>query len=169
MYFLMELERDLLLHPNAFGKHLHEEVRKALYKEVEGTVDSRVGYIILVPRIEPIGHGVVQEGGFVKFNVKYQAVVFRPFNSEVVDAIVTHLDEMGLRCQVGAMIVFIYKDQIPSELQYDSGSSSWKADDESIAIMLDAKIRLRITGLRFDAQEIFGVGTIKDHYLGMLQ
>lgn len=45
-----------------------------------------------------------------QFTVRYQAVVFRPFRNEVVDAIVTQVDGMGLRGQVGAMSVFIYKD-----------------------------------------------------------
>ena len=62
----------------------------------------------------PIGE--VQEGGFVKFNLSYKAIVFRPFRNEVLDAIVTSIDHLGINCTAtGACKIFIYKGEIAAD------------------------------------------------------
>jgi DNA-directed RNA polymerase subunit E'/Rpb7 len=66
-----------------------------LHSEVEGTCSGRYGFIITVARVDHIGMGKVQEGtGFVKFDVKFKAIVFKPFKGEVLDAVVTQVNKV---------------------------------------------------------------------------
>lgn len=45
--------------------------------------------------VEDIGKGLIREGtGFVTFPVKYQAVVFRPFKGEILEAVVTMVNKV---------------------------------------------------------------------------
>ncbi len=49
----------------------------------------------MVTEVEHIGKGKVQEGtGFVVFNIKFNAIVFKPFKGEVLDAVVTQVDKV---------------------------------------------------------------------------
>src|SRR5690349_5358323 len=110
MFFFLTLKKILLMHPSTFGRRLQENLKEHLKAQVEGTVDQRYGYIIRVTGLadeNPVGE--VQEGGFVKFNLSYKAIVFRPFRNEVLDAIVTSIDSLGINCQAtGACKIFIY-------------------------------------------------------------
>jgi DNA-directed RNA polymerase II subunit RPB7 len=66
-----------------------------LYADVEGTCSGRFGYIITVVLIHSIGKGKILPGsGLAEFKVKYQAIVFKPFKGEVVDAVVTTVNKV---------------------------------------------------------------------------
>ena len=45
--------------------------------------------------------------GFVKFRIKYDAVMFRPFRNEVLDAPVKSVTEMGFFVQAGPVEIFV--------------------------------------------------------------
>ena len=58
----------------------------------------RYGFVIAVTTIDNIGDGLIQPGrGFVVYPVKYKAIVFRPFKGEVLDAVVTQVNKVGVR------------------------------------------------------------------------
>lgn len=47
--------------------------------------------------VDNIGKGLIRDGtGFVTFPVKYQCVVFRPFKGEILEAVVTMVNKVGL-------------------------------------------------------------------------
>ena len=59
-------------------------------------MDCRWGFVVCVTGIDSIGEGILQPGrGFSVFNVKYKAIVFRPFKGEVLDAVVTQVNKAG--------------------------------------------------------------------------
>ena len=113
----MCMEHEVLLHPIYFGPNLMQTVKTKVFQDVEGTCtgkyvmfqwtnsyehiynssirhlfDNRYGYVIAVTTIDKIGVGVIQPCiGFVIFNVKYKAIVFRPFKGEVLEGSVTQV------------------------------------------------------------------------------
>jgi DNA-directed RNA polymerase II subunit RPB7 len=108
MFFLKQLEHDIKLHPKFFGRKMNEILIKRLHTEVEGTCTGRYGYIICVTTVDSIGQGSIIEGtGLAKFTIKYKAIVFRPFKGEVMDAIVTQVNQMGFFAEVGPLQVFV--------------------------------------------------------------
>lgn len=87
MFFLKQLSRDLLLHPMHFGPRLHDIIRLRLIEEVEGTSMGKYGYVITVTEVrdEDIGKGVIQDNsGYVCFNIRYRAILFRPFKNSTL-------------------------------------------------------------------------------------
>lgn len=59
----------------------------------------RYGFVVAVTTIDNIGAGIIQPGqGFVVYPVKYKAIVFRPFKGEVLDAIVTQVNKVNIKC-----------------------------------------------------------------------
>ncbi|XP_018012125.1 DNA-directed RNA polymerase II subunit RPB7 [Hyalella azteca] len=108
MFYHISLEHEILLHPRYFGPMLSDTVRQMLFTEVEGTCTGKYGFVIAVTTIDDIGSGMVQPGrGFVLYPIKYKAIVFRPFKGEVLDAIVSQVNKIGLFCEIGPMQCFI--------------------------------------------------------------
>lgn len=106
--FQISLEHEILLHPRYFGPQLLETVKQKLYTEVEGTCTGKYGFVIAVTLIDNIGPGLILPGqGFVVYPVKYKAIVFRPFKGEVLDAVVTQVNKVGMFAEIGPLSCFI--------------------------------------------------------------
>uniref|UniRef100_H0ZW33 DNA-directed RNA polymerase subunit n=1 Tax=Taeniopygia guttata TaxID=59729 RepID=H0ZW33_TAEGU len=157
MFYHISLEHEILLHPRYFGPNLLNTVKQKLFTEVEGTCTGKYGFVIAVTTIDNVGAGVIQPGrGFVLYPVRYKAIVFRPFKGEVVDAVVTQVNKVGLFTEIGPMSCFISRHSIPSEMEFDPNSNPpcYKTVDEDIVIQQDDEIRLKIVGTRVDKNDI---------------
>ncbi|KAG2460439.1 EF1G factor, partial [Polypterus senegalus] len=99
------------------------------------------GFVIAVTTIDNIGAGIIQPSrGLVLYPVKYKAIVFRPFKGEVVDAVVTQVNKVGLFTEIGPMSCFISRHSIPSEMEFDPNSNPpcYKTVDEfAIGSLMD--------------------------------
>ncbi len=97
-----------MLHPQYFGPKLLDTVKQKLFSEVEGTCTGKYGFVIAVTTIDKIGAGTILPGqGFVVYPVNYTAIVFRPFKGEVVDAVVTQVNKVGMFAEIGPLSCFI--------------------------------------------------------------
>lgn len=75
---------------------MHTQIKEKLYQDVEGTCSGRYGYIITVLSLSNISKGKVLPGsGLAEFKVNYQAIVFKPYKGEVLDAIVTTVNKVN--------------------------------------------------------------------------
>ncbi|UYV73525.1 POLR2G [Cordylochernes scorpioides] len=120
----ISLEHEILLHPRYFGPNLMETVKHKLFTEVEGTCSGKYGFVIAVTSIDNIGAGFIQPGrGFVLYPIKYKAIVFRPFKGEVLDAVVTQINKLGIFTEVGPLSCFISRHCIPSDMVFDPNSN----------------------------------------------
>ena len=87
----------------------------------------------MITGIETIGTGLIQPGrGFVVYPVEYRAIVFRPFKGEVLDAVVSQVNKIGLRCEIGPLECFVSRHCIPAEMEFDPNSATpcYKTKDE---------------------------------------
>eukprot|EP00033_Pygsuia_biforma_P002330 GCRY01002578.1.p1 GENE.GCRY01002578.1~~GCRY01002578.1.p1 ORF type:complete len:171 (-),score=20.33 GCRY01002578.1:69-581(-) len=169
MFFHLTLEKHITVQPRYFGPHLKQILLKNLYQEVEGVCDEVIGYTVCVTSVKNIGAGKVKEGsGFAVFPVKYQAVVYKPFRGEVVDAVVTQVNKFGFFAEAGPFRVFVSEKVIPMDIKFDHENSCYVSADQSIRIGKDNEVRLKVMGNRVDQNEIYAVGTIAEDYLGCI-
>lgn len=170
MFYHIALEHEIQLHPRYFGPNLLDTVKAKLFSEVEGTCSGKYGFVIAVTTIDSIGSGIIQSGtGFVTYPIKYRAIVFRPFKGEVLDAVVTQVNKVGIFTEIGPLSCFISRHSIPADMQFDPNCvpPAYKTADEDVLIQEDDEIRLKIVGTRVDATDIFAIGTLMDDYLGL--
>ena len=74
-------------------------IKDEVNKQVEGKCLGREGYVIAVTSVkdEDVDTGVVEyDTGCVAVNVRYAAILLRPFKNEVLDAIVDDVSELGV-------------------------------------------------------------------------
>ena len=73
---------------------MQSQIKDKLYADVEGTCTGRYGYVITVLTLDDIGKGKILPGsGLAEFKLSYQAIVFKPYKGEVLDAIVTTVNK----------------------------------------------------------------------------
>jgi len=172
MFFIKDLSLSLTLHPSYFGANMQEYLRQKLLTDVEGTCTGQFGYIVCVLDSNNIdvGKGRVLPGnlGYAEFDVRYKAVVWKPFKGEVVDGIVSSVNNMGFFADVGPLSVFISKHLIPSDMKYMPSHTPPAYISEDQVVMKNAKVRIKIIGTRADVNSISAIGSIKEDYLGPL-
>lgn len=169
MFVERVLGHQVLLHPEHFGPGLVGQVRKQLRQEVEGLCHGKYGFIIRVVEVMDVGQGVVVDNrGLAGFDVKYRAIVFRPFKNEVMDTVVESVSKMGFFSRTGPLQIFVSNHLIPSEFSFDE-HQGYVSEDQMQRITKDKIVRLRIVGIRMDVGEIFAIGTIREDYLGILE
>ncbi|KAJ1985815.1 DNA-directed RNA polymerase II subunit, partial [Coemansia thaxteri] len=165
-----KLTHTITLDPSCLGPRMREFVTKRLYRDVEGTCTGRYGYIIAVVAILEIQMGKVIPGhGSAEFEVKYSAILYMPFRNEVVDAVVDNVNTLGVTANAGPFGIFISRSYIPTDMKFDPHSNPPSYHSEDQKIEKGAMVRVKITGTRVDATEIFATGTIKEDYLSVIE
>jgi DNA-directed RNA polymerase II subunit RPB7 len=114
--------------------------------------------------------GVIDNSnGSVVFKVGYEAVLFRPFPEEVVDTSVVTVTPLGFFAAVGPFEVFVTRTQFgPYAGHFDNARMAWMSDDGQTEIKAGCGVRLRIKSVRFEGTKISAVGTMEDHYCGVI-
>ncbi|WFD03386.1 DNA-directed RNA polymerase II subunit [Malassezia obtusa] len=152
MFFLVRarltqknLDHRTELHPSFYGPSMIEFLSRKLKDDVEGTCTGKYGYIIKVVSIMDVGQGRVMPGtGLAEFRSKYQAIVLKPFNGEVMDARVTNVNKMGFFAEVGPLSIFVSSHLLP----------------------IDYKFQPDANPPEFVSPSDFAIGTMKEDYLG---
>jgi DNA-directed RNA polymerase II subunit RPB7 len=169
MFYHLQLNHELSLHPRYFGDQLLETVKQKLYCDVEGTCTGKHGFVIAITQIEDIGDGIIQSStGFATYQLRFKAVVFRPFKNEVLDGIVEQVNKVGIFLKTGPLSCFISRHSIPNDMEFDATTVCYKTSDETLVIQAQTQIRYKVVGTRVDASDIFAIGTLMDDYLGPL-
>lgn len=172
MYFVVELWKNVTVHPRDLGPRYEQCVEDLIRKEVEGKCDNYYGYIICVIRIIHRDKGRIQDGtGLIVVPVKYQAIVFKPFKDEVLDSVVTDVNKLGFFAQAGPLKAFISRSALPGTFEYkdDIYSSVPRFSDGECTIKPQSEVRIKLQGVRYDQSNIFAIATINNDYLGPME
>ena len=112
MFYVKVLEHEIELEPIHFGSKLKATIVRLLKEEVEGLALAEYGFVVNVIEVkeDQIKSGIIEyDTGNVIFNVKYTALLLRPFKNEVVDATVGQCNELGFFAYVGPLRIFVSK------------------------------------------------------------
>ncbi|TFK20251.1 DNA-directed RNA polymerase II subunit [Coprinopsis marcescibilis] len=170
MFFIKELTHTILLHPSYFGPRMESYLESKLYADVEGTCSGQFGFIISVVSVLDIGKGMVLSGsGQAEFVARYRAIVFKPFKGEVMDGVVRNVSKMGIFADVGPLNVFCAAALLQPDLKFDPNSNPPSYSSEDQIIEKGSKVRLKVVGTRVDATDIFGIVSMKEDHLGVLE
>ncbi|KAG7878530.1 hypothetical protein KL925_004431 [Ogataea polymorpha] len=169
MFFIKDLSLNLTLHPSYFGPQMNQYLQQKLLTDVEGTCTGQFGYIICVldSMSIDVGKGKIVPGqqGYAEFEVKYRAVVWKPFKGEVVDAIVSSVNNMGFFADVGPLSVFISKHLIPKDMKYTPSHTPPAYISEDQVIMKGSKVRIKIIALTPQELEFLAESNVITHNL----
>lgn len=171
MFFILNLDKNLLVTPPYLGRNLDNHLLEILQHSVEGAFNERYGYILKVINVTKIGEGKVQDGsGDVFFPIFYKALVFMPYKGEVLDAQVGEIMEYGFLASMGPMSLFVAKDNISEEYYFDLDARPHPRlvnnSDQSKVIQRGSDVRVKIRGIKVTGSEMYGVCEMSDTFLG---
>ncbi|KAI5302553.1 ubiquitin-specific protease doa4 [Ascosphaera pollenicola] len=169
MFFIHFLEHVVSVHPKYFGANVKDYILQQLHDEVEGICTGEYFIICVMDTCEISEGRVVPGSGWAEYTIVYRAVIWKPFKGETVDAIVTRVTVQGIFTEVGPLTVFVTKHMIPPDIKWDGQSNPPQyTDGQDQVIQNGTSLRLKITGLRNDVRDIFGIGSIREDFLGTL-
>jgi DNA-directed RNA polymerase, subunit E'' len=173
MFYVKILEHEIVLEPLHQGPKMKSTLVRILKEEVEGLALANYGYVVQVIDVpqDQMRFGVIEhDTGNVSCYVKYVALLLRPFINEVLDATVSQCNQLGFFAFVGPLRVFVSKHSMPEDLMngFDGERDAWISDDKEVVIAPGCGVRLKIKGRTVEQGNITAIGTIKDHYLGLI-
>ena len=174
MFFILNLKKNLQVTPEFLGKKISIHLLNLLKRAVEGSFNSRYGYLVKVLTVDKYGEGKVQDGsGDVLFPLSYKALVFMPYKGEVLDAVVTQVMEVGFMAAVGPMNLFVASQKISSDYRLDNEARPhprWTSiTDTNVHIQVNSDVRLKIIGIRVNGNEMLGVCEMSEDFLGPIK
>uniref|UniRef100_A0A7S2JSE1 S1 motif domain-containing protein n=1 Tax=Leptocylindrus danicus TaxID=163516 RepID=A0A7S2JSE1_9STRA len=173
MFFVKELTHEIVLEPIHFGPKLRSTIVRLVKEQVEGLALANYGFVINVIEVpeDKVKSGIIEyDTGNVVFNVKYSALLLRPFTNEVMDATVSQCNPLGFFAFVGPLRIFVSKHSMPEDMfnGFEGEKEAWISDDKEVEIVRGCPVRLKIKGSTVEEGNISAIGTIKDNYLGLI-
>ncbi|EDQ91817.1 uncharacterized protein MONBRDRAFT_31260 [Monosiga brevicollis MX1] len=168
MFFTETLTHDVLLHPRFLDQNLEAILKTQLYSEVECKVHRSHGYVLAVIKIDRISEGrILFNRGEILFNVTYTAVILRPVPKQVIDTMVTSVNNRGIFVSIGPLTAFVSNSWIP-DMTFDSDANPprYISAKDGITIEPNDGVRVKIIAVRIAAQDIFITASLTGDYLG---
>ena len=157
MFFLVKINKYVIVPPNCLGPDLYSYVNQKL-NDMLGSCSIKYGYLITIFKIESIENGIVNQNGEAIFTVSFKALVFRPLKGEILDGTVEGVERVGMELSCGSIKMFIPHTKIPSHLVYNQEQEAFvSSENPTCVIKKDKIIRFRVMNVSIKGQEQVGV------------
>jgi DNA-directed RNA polymerase II subunit RPB7 len=171
VFFRKHMTRVINVHPQFLGPKLKQHIKEQCRLQVQGERSvSGLGFVILVLSIEDaaIGKGVIDHlTGTTRYEVGYDAIIFRPFKNEVMDTTVVVCSSTGIFVSAGPLNLFVPKLHVPTDYEFRPEDASWVHPETGATIKAGSDVRVKILGASSQGQ-VSAVGTINEPYLGLI-
>ncbi|ABW97877.1 rpb7 (nucleomorph) [Hemiselmis andersenii] len=172
MFFITTLNQNIYISAKYFKKNIKKNLVSTLLGNVEGSYAGPFGNIVIITEIcNKWGKGKLIIGTpSAMFNVTFRAITFRPFKGEVFDSIITNLTNVGFFSEAGALQIFVSKNQLPNDFQYNGKDKVFfntMSPEEKFC--KDSLIRIKIISVKNEKNSNHVIGTIKGPFLGLLK
>lgn len=171
VFFLQELQRTIIVHPQFLGPNLRRTLREQLLAEVEGMSVDNAGFIVAVLGVsdENLSKGLIDHlSGFIKYKIKFSALMFRPIRNEVVDAVVKSTSDVGFFAEVGPLNVMVARLHIPGDMEFNPEDSTYTSTETGVKIGVNSSVRVKILGASVLQSTQCAIASINEPYLGLL-
>jgi DNA-directed RNA polymerase subunit E' len=149
MYKLAELEEIIKIPPPELGGSLDDATKRILKEECEGKLYKSIGMVVLVMNVKRVGDGEMIPGdGSVYQRARFQALIFRPENQEIVEGRVVEIAEFGAFLNFGPMDGLIHVSQAMDDfIDVDISNRRLVGRDSKRILKVGDRCRARIVSL----------------------
>ena len=174
MFWDIELEHDVRIHPTQLSNDIKNTVIKELRQSVEGKITEESGLILKVQdELIEIKDGFVsQRTGYGVFTVRYKAIVFNPRPGRIIHAIIKTVNSQGITATAGPLDIFISADNLPDGYQPDHDYNTYKNEKYPNQVFQNGvKIRVRLLNvkrgnMKNESRSLFAIASAKGVGLG---
>jgi DNA-directed RNA polymerase II subunit RPB7 len=125
MFYIGEITRYIMLDPKFLYKDYKGHIERIVRENVEGRCLGKKGYAIAVVNITDQKLGLIDNNtGGVKVTVKLQVLFMKFFINEVIDVVVSSVNEYGITVKAGPVEGIIWSsadvDGIPANYRFST-------------------------------------------------
>ncbi|MBI5000165.1 MAG: DNA-directed RNA polymerase [Euryarchaeota archaeon] len=148
MYLMTEREDVIRIPPEKLGEEFEDTLAALTQQTMEGRVVGD-GMVVLTTNVEPVGTGRIVHGdGAVYQNVRYNALVFKIENLEIVEGSVCEVLKFGAFVRFGPLDGLLHISQVMDDhIDIDEGSQRLIGKETKRDVKIEYKVRSRIVSV----------------------
>ncbi|CAD8134443.1 unnamed protein product [Paramecium octaurelia] len=148
-YHIKGLKTKLSIEPNYLDQLKDQKfILEQIVQKLEGKYFDDVGYIIYIAKcmnynknLDEQIDALIEEDGTVRVVIKFEAIVFKIQEKEIVDVEVSKCEAQAVFAKLGPIDFIIPRDKLPANFTYSN--ESYKEEDEEV-IKQGTKLRVQV-------------------------
>ena len=113
MYMLTEAERIVRIPPSELNEDIEKVIDALTWDSFEGKIGEDKDLTVLIKNVKPVGPGRIVHGdGAVYQTVKYEQVVFRLRDNEIIEGVVVEILKFGAFVRFGPLDGLLHISQV---------------------------------------------------------
>ncbi len=148
MYLLTQRENVVRIPPERLGDDLEVVIDRLARESYEGKIEGE-SLTVLIRNIEAIGPGRIVHGdGAVYQTVKYDALIFKPMQQEIVEGAIVEVLKFGAFVRFGPLDGLLHISQVMDDrIDIDDVNQRLIGKDTKRDLRVGDKVRARIVAL----------------------
>ena len=149
MYMLTQAERVVRIPPANLKMNIGEVIDALTQESFEGKFGEDKSLTVLTTKVEPIGPGRIVHGdGAVYQTVRYEQLVFRPRDNEIIEGTVVEVVKFGAFVRFGPMDGLLHISQIMDDrVDVDSDNQRLVGKDTNRTLGIGDRVKARIVSI----------------------
>lgn len=151
MYMLTKAERVVRVPPSKLGQDISAAIDELTWESYEGRGQDKT-VTVLIRNVEPVGPGRIVHGdGAVYQTVKFEQLVFRPRDNEIIDGVVVEIVKFGAFIRIGPMDALLHVSQVLDDhVDVDAENQRLVGKESGKTLSVGDKVRVRIVSIDFN-------------------
>jgi DNA-directed RNA polymerase subunit E' len=149
MYMITEAERKVRVPPRNLGEDISEAIDNLTWDTFEGRFNEDKSLTVLIKDVEPVGPGRIVHGdGAVYQTVKYNQLVYRLKDNEVVEGIVVEILKFGAFVRFGPLDGLLHISQVMDDrVDIDEANQRLVGKETGRTLSVGDKVRARVVSI----------------------
>ncbi|MGE0015013.1 MAG: DNA-directed RNA polymerase [Candidatus Methanomethylophilaceae archaeon] len=149
MYMITEAERKVRVPPRNLGEDISEAIDNLTWDTFEGRFNEDKSLTVLIKDVEPVGPGRIVHGdGAVYQTVKYNQLVYRLKDNEVVEGIVVEILKFGAFVRFGPLDGLLHISQVMDDrVDIDEVNQRLVGKETGRTLSVGDKVRARVVSI----------------------
>ncbi|MEA4977596.1 MAG: DNA-directed RNA polymerase [Methanomassiliicoccaceae archaeon] len=149
MYMITEAERKVRVPPKNLGEDISEAIDNLTWDTFEGRFNEDKSLTVLIKDVEPVGPGRIVHGdGAVYQTVKYNQLVYRLKDNEVIEGIVVEILKFGAFIRFGPLDGLLHISQVMDDrVDIDEVNQRLVGKESGRTLSLGDRVRARVVSI----------------------
>jgi DNA-directed RNA polymerase subunit E' len=146
---ITEAERKVRIPPRNLGEDISEAIDNLTWDTFEGRFNEDKSLTVLIKDVEPVGPGRIVHGdGAVYQTVKYNQLVYRLKDNEVVEGIVVEILKFGAFVRFGPLDGLLHISQVMDDrVDIDEVNQRLVGKETGRTLSVGDKVRARVVSI----------------------
>ncbi len=150
MFYRLQLKDHIRVSPSHFGLDVKESVIKSIKKKYDGLIDSEIGVVIDVTKVDNIGDGIVIPGdGAAYYETIFEIISFKPELHEVVIGRIKDIADFGAFVTLGSIDAMAHISQTMDDYVSFAKDKVLTGRDSKKSLKVGDVCRARIIAVSF--------------------